>query len=134
MQDIWRVCVIGFSCFCECLCKIFCKHFLALKFLCKTCWKETVFTYFVFLESFDLPEIVCLLRLNIANLNMDYLPLTILEETLGHWFPYYESQHTNKNTNTSSIASQLSACNELFNHLLSIKCKQFQSKVDPKNM
>lgn len=93
-----------------------------------------MFTYFVFLESFDLPEMVCLLRLNIAKLNMDYLPLTILEETLGHWFPYYESQHTNKNTNTSSIASQLSACNELFNHLLFIKCKQFQSEVDPKIM
>lgn len=112
----------------------FFKHFIALKFLCKTCLKETVFTYFVFLESFDLPEMVCLLRLNIAKLNMDYLPLTILEETLGHWFPYYESQHTNKITNTSSIASQLPACNELFNHLLFIKCKQFQSEVDPKNM
>lgn len=108
---------------------VFCKDFIALKFLCKTDLKKQYLRTLLFLESFDLPEMVCLLRLNIAKLNMDYLPLTILEETLGHWFPYYESQHTNKITNTSSIASQLSACNELFNHLLFIKCKQFQSEI-----
>lgn len=47
--------------------------------------------YFVFLELFDLFEIVCLLCLNIVNLNMDYLLLIILEEILGYWFLYYES-------------------------------------------
>lgn len=78
--------------------KCFCKDFIALKFLCKTDLKKQYLRTLFFLESFDLPEMVCLLRLNIANLNMDYLPLTILGETLGHWVPYYESQHTNKNT------------------------------------
>lgn len=75
---------------------------------------------------------VCLLRPNIANLYMDSLPLTFLEETLGHWFPYDGSQHTYKNTKTSCIASHLSACNDLLYHLLFIKYKQFQGEFDPK--
>lgn len=48
--------------------------------------------------------------------------------TLGHWFPYDESQSTQlQNHKKSSFASPLSARDDLSYHLLFKKCKIFQS-------